>query len=72
MALLFDTDHYMVKMTLRYPTTHKKLYIPITKAKRSLCKPDVSFLVQNKESIKTYDEHLDSSLDPNNIPNDLG
>lgn len=24
-ASLFDTDHYMVKMTLRYPTTHKKL-----------------------------------------------
>ena len=70
-ASLFDTDHYMVKMTLRYPTTHKKLSIPITKAKRPLCKPDVSFLVQNKDYIKTYDELLDSSLDTNNIPDDL-
>ena len=25
---LFDTDHHMVKMTLRYPTTHKKLFKP--------------------------------------------
>ena len=27
-ASLFDTDHYMVKMILYYPTTHKKLFTP--------------------------------------------
>ena len=70
-ASLFDTDHYMVKMTLRYPTTHKKLSIPIFKAKDPISKPDVSILIQNRESIKKYSEHLDSALDPENIPTDL-
>ena len=65
---LFDTDHYMVKMTLRYPTTHKKLSIPSAKAQHPKLKMDVSVLHQNKDIAKIYSEHLDSGLDPNNIP----
>ena len=68
---LFDTDHYMVKMTLRYPTTHKKLSIASAKAQHPKLKMDVSVLHQNKDIAKIYSEHLDSGLDPNNIPNDL-
>ena len=32
----FDTDHYMVKMTLHYPTTHKKLFRPISNIRYKL------------------------------------
>ena len=68
---LFDTDHYMVKMTLRYPTTHKKLSIPISKSQCLKSKPDVSSLHRNKDTAKNFSQHLDSGLDPGNIPADL-
>ena len=67
---LFDTDHYMVKMTLRYPTTHKKLFRPISNI-RHKPKPNVSLLHQNNETAKLYSEHLDTKLDPDNIPTDM-
>ena len=67
---LFDTDHYMVRMTLRYPTTFKKLFRPISTPKPS-AKPIVSVLHQDKHTAQLYSDHLDSKLDPDNIPTDL-
>ena len=40
-SALFDTDHYMVKMTLCHPTTHKKLFRPISNLQHKP-KPNVS------------------------------
>ena len=57
-------------MTLRYPTTHKKLFRPISNI-RHKPKPNVSFLHQNNETAKLYSEHLDTKLDPDNIPTDM-
>ena len=69
-ASLFDTDHYMVKMTLSYPTTHKKLFkpksCPIPKSK-----PIISSLHLDEKVAKQYSESLDHKLDPDNIPSDL-
>ena len=57
-------------MTLRYPTTHKKLFRPISNPKPS-SKPIVSVLHQDNNITHLYSEHLDSKLDPDNIPTDL-
>ena len=57
-------------MTLRYPTTHKKIFTPISRP-RHKTKPIVSSLHQNKDTAKLYSELLDSKLDPENIPTDL-
>ena len=69
-ASLFDTDHYMVKMTLCYPTTHKKLFkpksCPIPKSK-----PIISSLHLDEKVAKQYSKSLDHKLDPDNIPSDL-
>ena len=69
-ASLFDTDHYMVKMTLSYPTTHKKLFkpksCPIPKSK-----PIISSLHLDEKVAKQYSESLDHKLDPDNIPSDI-
>ena len=66
----FDTDHHMVKMTLRYPTTCKKLYKPFFTPKPTT-RPIVSALHQDENIAKLFSEHLDSKLDPSNIPTDL-
>ena len=60
----------MVKMTLRYPTTFKKLFRPISTPKPST-KPIVSVLHQDKNTARLYSDILDSKLDPDNIPTDL-
>ena len=67
---LFDTDHYMVKMTLHYPTTHNKLFRPISNIQHKP-KPNVSLLYQNNEIAKLFSEHLDKKLDPDHIPTDM-
>jgi len=69
-ASLFDTDHYMVKMTLSYPTTHKKLFTPCL-SRRPKSKPIISSLYQDENIAKLYSEQLDSKLDPDLIPSDL-
>ena len=69
-ASLFDTDHYMVKMTLNYPTTHKKLFMPCL-SHRPKSKPIISSLHQDENIAKLYSEQLDSKLDPDCIPSDL-
>ena len=69
-ASLFDTDHYMVKMTLSYPTTHKKLFTPRLNH-RPKSKPIISSLHQDENIAKLYSEQLDSKLDPDCIPSDL-
>ena len=67
---LFDTDHHMVKMTLCYPTTHKKLFQP-SPGTKSTSKPIVSTLHLDSNTALLYSNHLDSKLDTDNIPTDL-
>ena len=69
-ASLFDTDHYMVKMILNYPTTHKKLFIPKS-SPIPKSKPIISSLHQDVNVAMQYSELINSKLDPNNIPSDL-
>ena len=57
-------------MTLHYPTTFKKLFRPISTPKPS-AKPIVSVLHLDKNTAQRFSEHLDSKLDPDNIPTDL-
>ena len=67
---LFDTDHFMVGMTLCYPTTHKRLFKPFSTPK-ACTKPIVSVLHQDKNIAQLYSDLVDSKLDPNDIPTDL-
>ena len=67
---LFDTDHYMVGMTLCYPTTHKRLFKPFSTPK-TCTKSIVSVLHQDKNIAQLYSDLVDSKLDPNDIPTDL-
>ena len=70
-ASIFDTDHYMVTMTLKYPTSNKKLFQSLYKKQTPKPKLNVSFLRDNKSAAKLYSDQLDSKLGLEDIPNDL-
>ena len=57
-------------MTLCYPTTHKKLFIPKS-SPIPKSKPIISSLHQDVKVAMQYSELINSKLDPNNIPSDL-
>ena len=61
----------MVKMTLRYPTTHKKLCTPSSRPSLARGKPIVSMLHQDENVAQRFSNHLDSKLDPNNISTNM-
>jgi hypothetical protein len=65
---MFDTDHFMVTMRLRYPTTHKQAALP--RSKPRLPKPviDVSALRMSDDVAKTYSDLLDHGLNADHIP----
>ena len=68
---MFDTDHFMVTMRLRYPTTHKQAALP--RSKPRLPKPviDVSALRMSDDVAKTYSDLLDHGLNPDHIPSGI-
>ena len=70
-ASIFDTDHYMVSMRLRYPSTHKKISLPMSKPRRPKVLLDISSLRQDDKIAKAYSDHLDFGLNTDRIPTDI-
>ena len=68
---LFDTDHFMVMIQLRYPKTHKQVSLPSLKPR--LPKPfiNVSSLRTNEQVTKAYSDLLDSKLSIDRISSDI-
>ena len=67
---LFDTDHSILIMSLKFPQKNKKRFL-----KRNTIPPkqklDISVLKGNKELIHKYSEELDKLLVPSSLPTNL-
>ena len=70
-ASIFDTDHFMVMMSLRYPTTHKRTSLPMSKPLRPKTIINISSLRQDDNVAKAYSEFLDADLNIDDIPSDI-
>ena len=70
-AALFDTDHFMVMMQLRYPTTHMQVSLPCSKPRLPKSVINVSSLRTNEQVTKAYSDLLDSKLSNNQNSSDI-
>ena len=70
-AALFDTDHFMVMMQLRYPTTHMQVSLPCSKPRLPKSVINVSSLRTNEQVTKAYSALLVSKLSIDRIPSDI-
>ena len=72
-SALFDTDHYMVKMTLKYPSTKKERKSCLRHVRPSKPKPklDITSLRHNPNIAEQYSDELNKCIDSNSIPSDV-
>ena len=70
---LFDTDTYMVKMTLKYPSPKKeqKTLVKYTRSYKATRKLGLSYLCHDQNFVKQYSVKLEGLIDSDNISSDI-